>query len=162
MYPSECCQSDVSFSSNESIPARIRTRLLEFSPLPFQRSRAAGRLSDLHPHLMRTGTWQRYRLHQSTAVPVVAPLPSQLCSQVAVPHSPRPLPRLLRISSCTFSECDIVPRPSQRGQPRVTPFLSTHLCVMYCLLTCGSLAAPSGFGFVGVPTMRSKALLLWQ
>ena len=59
-----------------------------------------------------------------------------------------------------FSECDIVPRHSQRRQPGVTPCSSTHLCVMYCLLTCGSLAAPSGLGFVG--TMRSKASLLQQ
>ena len=50
-----------------------------------------------------------------------------------------------------FSECDIVPRPTQRGQPGATPCSSTHLCVMYCLLMTRSLAAPPGLVFVGVP-----------
>ena len=120
-----------------------------------QRPLAARRFSDFHPHLPRTGTTAprpdrmalvqtSLRLHQSSEVLVVAPLPSHVLtsggSAFFVASSTCLSSFFFPIASNLFlrvSECDIVPRGG-------TPCSSTHLCVMYCLLTTGSLAAPSG------------------
>ena len=141
----------------------------------FQRSRAAGRFGSLHLHFMRrhrllTRLRRCRRTRGSTSRRLFAWLlhfyPS--CDHGWRFRIPRDLLQLfvkfliLNYSNLFlhFSECDLVLRPSQRGQPGVTSCSSTHLRVMYCLLMTRSLAAPPGLVFVGVPTMRSKASLL--
>ena len=142
----------MSFSSNNNIPARFRARLLEPSPPSTTSSRGprvgTGRFppSLLHAKLglaIGAASWTGATGPEELEAPPVKGL--FLCLlYIHFMHSflaevqgfLLPLPQAVcRASSSRFhqiallhaSECVIVPRPSQRGQPGVTPCSSTHL-----------------------------------